>query len=74
MKLEIIKNEEGSSIGYKLIAETSEEATDLNFVRNVSVFIGFKYNGRKMNENFPDDAGDLSWITKHEYNKRRVEN
>lgn len=62
MKLEIIKNEEGIKIGYKLIPETMDEAKDLNFVRNVSFFSKFQYDGRVKNENFPDDAGDLKWI------------
>lgn len=73
MKLEITKNEEGKSIGYKLIAENLDEAKDLNFVRNVCFFSKFVYDGRVRNENFPDEAGDLSWITEHEHIKRLEE-
>lgn len=73
MKLELIRNEEGNRIGYKLIAETLDEAKDLNFVRDVSFFSQFKYNGRARNENFPNEAGDLKWITENEYNRRKEE-
>lgn len=64
MKIEIIKDEKLGKVGYKLIPETPQEAKDLNFVRNVSFFGSFEYDGRERNENFPDDAGNLKWIAK----------
>tara|TARA_R100000734_G_C3300623_1_gene91310 strand:+ start:43 stop:231 length:189 start_codon:yes stop_codon:yes gene_type:complete len=47
MKLELIKNKENETTGYKLIPETETEKYNINEIRNNYFFGSVKYDGRE---------------------------
>ncbi len=64
MKVKLIKNEQGKSIGWDMTAETEEEKLVVNTIRNLQFFgyddTAIEYSGRVGGVE-GTDAGTLSW-------------
>jgi predicted N-acetyltransferase YhbS len=72
MRIELIKDERGRNVGYKIIAETSADTPDIEQVRDLH-FWGFGdtkivYDGRK-SEDDSDTTVELRFIQKGEKGK-----
>jgi len=67
MKIELIKNEQGQAVGYKMIAETAEDTPIIEMIRDLN-FWGYgentvEYKGRNCGED--DVTTELEWTLRY---------